>query len=80
MKDGTFLELAKSLKLLQIEILSRINLGHSIDLMDKNRLFLLLLFIFLDFVYLQCWGGLTRVLGMLGKYSILSHSPILICF
>lgn len=56
MKDGTFLELAKSLKLLQIEILSRINLGHSIDLMDKNRLFLLLLFIFLDFVYLQCWG------------------------
>lgn len=56
MKDGTFLELAKSLKLLQIEILSRINLGHSIDLMDKDRLFLLLLFIFLDFVYLQCWG------------------------
>lgn len=56
MKDGTFLELAKSLKLLQIEILSRTNLGHSIDLMDKDRLFLLLLFIFLDFVYLQCWG------------------------
>lgn len=56
MKDGTFLELAKSLKLLQIEILSRINLGHSIDLMDKDRLFLLLLFIFLDFVYLQYWG------------------------
>lgn len=63
MKDGTFPELAKSLTLLQMEILSRTNLEHLIDLVDKDRLFLLLLFIFLEFICSagECNQGLGYV-------------------
>lgn len=74
MKDGTCLEPAKSLKLLQMEILSRTNLGHLTDLMDKDRLFVIAIY-FSGFCLFAVLGSVTRVSNMLGKCSIPEPQP-----